>query len=106
MLGPQCIKTHRQTQDTIALSSGECQFYGIVKAATMGIGIKSLMEDLGLHVKVQVNTDSSAARSIHQEDVLGEFDTWRCVSCGYKSRSEDESCPSSKVRGMTTWPTA
>jgi hypothetical protein len=30
----------------------------------MGIGIKSLMEDLGLHVEVQVNTGSIAAQSI------------------------------------------
>ncbi len=50
MLCSHCIRTYSQTQDTRALSSGESEFYGIVKAAAMGIGIKSLMEDLGLHV--------------------------------------------------------
>ncbi len=30
----------------------------------MGIGIRSLMKDLGVAVEVQVNTDSSVARSI------------------------------------------
>ena len=64
MLGSHCIKTYSQTQDTLSLSSGESEFYGIVKAATMGIGIKSLMGDLGLHVEVQGTTDPSAARSI------------------------------------------
>ena len=64
MFGSHCIKTYSQTQETIALSSGESEFYGMVKAATMGIGIKSLMEDLGLHVEVQVHTDSSVVRRI------------------------------------------
>ena len=42
---------------------GKCGFYGIVKAA-MGLGMKGLVEDLGVEVEVQVNTDSSAAKSI------------------------------------------
>jgi hypothetical protein len=64
MLGSQCLKTYSQTQDTIPLSSGESEFYGIVKAATMGVGIKSLFGDLGSQIEVHVNTDSSTARSI------------------------------------------
>ena len=64
MFGGHCIKTYSQTQETIALSSGESEFYGIVKVATMGLRMKGLMEDLGIEVGVQVNTDSSAAKSI------------------------------------------
>ena len=64
MFGSHCIKTYSQTQETIALSSGESEFYGVVKAAAMGIGMKGLMEDLGVEVEAQVNTDSSAAKSI------------------------------------------
>ena len=64
MFGSHCIKTYSQTQETIALSSGESEFYGIVKAAAMGLGMKGLMENLGVSVEVQVNTDSSAAKSI------------------------------------------
>ena len=64
MFGSHCLKTYSQTQETIALSSGESEFYGIVKAATMGIGIKSMFKDLGLEVEIEVNTDSSASRRI------------------------------------------
>ncbi len=64
MFGSHCIKTYSQTQETIALSSGESEFYGIVKAATMGLGMRGLMEDVGMTVEVQANTDSSAAKSI------------------------------------------
>ena len=63
MLGNHCIKTHSQTQQTIASSSGESEFYGIVKAAAMGLGMKGLMEDLDVGVEVQVNNASSAAES-------------------------------------------
>ncbi len=62
MFGSHCLKTYSQMQETIALSSGESEFYGIAKATTMGIGIKSMFRDLGLEVEIQVNTDASAAR--------------------------------------------
>ena len=40
------------------------EFYGIIKAATMGLGVTCLLGDLGVEVEVQANTDSSAAKSI------------------------------------------
>ncbi len=40
------------------------EFYGIAKVATMGLGVKGLLDDLGVEAKPQVNTDSSAAESI------------------------------------------
>jgi hypothetical protein len=67
----RCLKTYRQRQDTIAVSSGESEFYGIVKVAKMEIGSKSMFKDLGLEVEVQVNTDSSAARSISSRRAAG-----------------------------------
>ncbi len=46
MLGSHFLKTHSQTQATIALSSGGSEFYGKAKAATMGVGIKSMFKDM------------------------------------------------------------
>ncbi len=63
-LDSHCVKTYSLTQDAIALSSGESEFYGIVKAAAQGLGIKGLMTDMGLSMELRVNTDSSAAKSI------------------------------------------
>ncbi len=59
--GSHCVKTHSRTQEAVALSSGESEWYGIAKAARMGLGMKGLLKDLGVEVGVQVNTDSSAA---------------------------------------------
>ncbi len=47
VFGNHYVITHRQTQETVSLSSGESEFYSIAKAATMGLGMKGLMEDLG-----------------------------------------------------------
>ncbi len=64
MFGLHCLKTYSQTQETITVSPGESEFYGIAKAATMGVEMKSLFKDLGAEVEIQVDLDSSAARSI------------------------------------------
>ncbi len=64
VFGDRCIKAYSQTQQTVALPSGEAEFYGIVKGFTIGLGIKCWLEDMGCEVGVQVNTDLSAAQSI------------------------------------------
>ena len=64
MLGKHCLKTWSCTQEVVALSSGstgEAELYGIVKGTTYAISIRSLLEDLGVEVKIVVNTDASAA---------------------------------------------
>ena len=61
MLGSHLLKSWSTTQDAVALSSGEAEFYGIVEGATQGIGMRSLLADMGLQVGIKVMTDSSAA---------------------------------------------
>ncbi len=65
MFGNQCCtKTCSQTRETIALSLGESEFYGIVKAAMMGLGMKGLLGVPGAVVELRINTDSNAVPSI------------------------------------------
>ncbi len=96
MFGNHCIKTCSQTQETIALSSGESEFYAIVKAATMGLGMNGLMEDLGVEVEVQVNTDSSAAKSMKCKERCWASTTHRSArvvgtrSCGERRAQDRE----------------
>ena len=49
-------------QSTIALSSGESEYYALVKAAQIGLGMRALLEDFGLEVSLSIHSDSSAAR--------------------------------------------
>ena len=62
MFGGHCVKTYSQTQGKIALSSRESEFYWIVMIATRGLGMKGLLGDLGVDVKLQVNTEGIASR--------------------------------------------
>lgn len=71
MRGGFCVKTYTYTQETIALSSGESEFYEIAKVATMGLGMKGLLDDMGVKMKVQVNTDYNAARRIASRRCAG-----------------------------------
>ena len=63
------------TQATVALSSGEVELRGIVRGASEGLGIQSLAADLGLEVKLEVFTDSTAAEGMVARKGLGALPT-------------------------------
>ena len=71
MWGSSCVKTWSATQDNVALSSGEAEFYGIVKGGSQGLGMKSMLGDMGVIVKVMIRTDASAAKSMATKKVMG-----------------------------------
>ena len=73
MFGSHVLKTWSATQPSISLSSGEAEYYGVVKAAGIAIGQQSLMNDLGASVGVRVWTDSSAAIGICGRSGLGKL---------------------------------
>ena len=72
MLGKHPVRHCSNLQSTIALSSGESEYYGIVKGAAAGLGLQALLADWGLQVGVVVSSDSSAARSIASRKGLGK----------------------------------
>ena len=59
-------------QATIALSSGEAEYYGIVKAACVSLGLVGLLKDWGLQYKAEIRTDASAAKSIASRRGVGK----------------------------------
>ena len=73
MLGRHVIRTWSSTQPSVTLSSGEAEFYGLVKAAGAGLGHQSIMKDFGLKTPVRVWTDSSAALGISTRSGLGKL---------------------------------
>ena len=73
MWGGHCIKTWSSNQSVIALSSGEAEFYGIVKGATNALGVSGVLKDLNINLPVTVSTDSSAAKGIANRRGLGKL---------------------------------
>ena len=64
MYGARCIRTWCLTQGAVALSSAEAEYYSMVEGATRGIGIKIMLEEIGVHSSIALCNDSSAAKSL------------------------------------------
>ena len=73
MLGMHTVKTACNLQSTIALSSGESEWYGLVKGSSVGLGFQSLMSDWNLELTLEVLSDSSAARGFSHRKGLGKM---------------------------------
>ena len=61
MLGEHVIKCWSATQASLALSSGEAEYYGVVRGAGIGLGQQALGRDGGFELPVKMWADSSAA---------------------------------------------
>ena len=61
------------TQAVVAMSSGEAELYGCVKAAAEGLGTTAGLRDLGEDRKLNVGVDSSAALGIVRRSGLGKL---------------------------------
>ena len=58
------IKSWSSTQSVVALSSGESEYYGLVKGVSEALGIRSVLADWRQVKEINVWTDSSAAKGI------------------------------------------
>ena len=56
----------------IALSSGEAEYYAMLKGASVGAGMQAMADDIALHFEVSLYTDSAAATGIAQRRGLGK----------------------------------
>ena len=72
MIGNNCLKNWSSTQAIIALSSGEAEFYGVVKASSIGLGVQSMFVDMGIQLELEVHTDAEAAKGIASRRGLGK----------------------------------
>ena len=66
------VKSWASTQGSTSLSSGEAEYYAVVKGACEGIGLKQLLQDMGVTMEVRVWVDSSAAKSMTERTGLGK----------------------------------
>ena len=54
------LKQSSNVQSTIALSTGESEYYALVKGGSVGLGLQSLLQDFGVEVEVLVESDATA----------------------------------------------
>jgi hypothetical protein len=73
MAGNCLLKHWSKTQSTISLSSGEAELHGIAHGAAQGLGMQSLLTDLGWKLKLRVHSDATAAIGICRRKGLGKI---------------------------------
>ena len=73
MFGQHALKHWSSTQASVALSSGEAEFAGVIRGAGQGLGFQALLSDLGIAAPLRVWTDSSAAIGICSRQGLGKM---------------------------------
>jgi hypothetical protein len=66
------IRSYCTTQSVIALSSGEAEFYGIVKGSSVILGARAMAQDWGMRVTCRVHVDASAGIAISSRKGLGK----------------------------------
>ena len=70
-LGDVAIKSWSSTQSTPALSSGEAEYYSLVKSAAEALGVQALALDLGWSFGLDLFVDATAAQGIAARTGLG-----------------------------------
>ena len=55
------------------MSSGEAEYYAVVRAVAEGLGAQALLQDLGVEVKLRTWIDSSAAKSVASRTGIGRI---------------------------------
>ena len=71
MLGDHPIKSSSSTQSVIALNTGEAELYAINKIAASGLGVQSILHDLGIHIDICVFTDATSGKAMASRRGLG-----------------------------------
>ena len=79
-LGGVAVRAWSSSQNVIALSSGEAEYYAALKGASSALGFQSMLKDLGVSASITLYTDSSAARGIIHRAGLGKL---RHLETGY-----------------------
>ena len=85
--GRRCVKHASNVQSMIALSTGESEYYALVKGGggATGLGLQSLLADFGIKVGVLVEGDSNAAKGQRTELDSGRQGISRHATCGCKN---------------------
>ena len=73
MRGAHLIKAWSKTQAVLAKGSAESELHGVVKGACEGLGVNTLLRDLGQYEpNIRMHLDATAARGIIERKDLSK----------------------------------
>ena len=70
--GGHCVKQANSVPSTTARSTGESEYYALVKGGAAGLGLQSLLADFGIEVRVLIEADRNAANGTVNRVRLGK----------------------------------
>ena len=88
-VGQHPLRTWSSTQSVVATSSAEAELYGMSEGASRGLGLQSMMLELGIEVKLFLMTDPAASKSFSSTRGLGQM---RWKTCGSRSWCRKAGC--------------
>ena len=99
LFGKHMVKSWSTTQKVVSLSSGEAEYYGMVKGAAQGMGMKALIKDMGTYTGIELSTDSSAAKGMAARKGLGKVRHIEVCQLWLQEKSQDGTIRIKKVKG-------
>ena len=102
VLGGSVLKSWSSTQQTVATTSGEAEFYALTKAAAEGLGVQSVAADLGYPLDFRIWwTRPRRGRSLVGPG-WAKCATWKCTTSGCKRHSRGGGSKSERSLGPKT----
>lgn len=93
------MKTWSKTVKTLCLSTGESELAAVVRGGAEGIGMRSVLEDLGYSVGVSLESDATAAIGMTQRLGLGSVRHLSTADLWIQQRVRRREIKLSKVHG-------
>ena len=97
------MKVWSSTQAVVATSSGEAEYYALLKGGSVGLGMRGLMGELGIGADVELRTDSSAGKGIAGRRGLGKVKHLSIVYLWLQEKVEKGEIGVLKIGGKWNW---
>lgn len=98
--GEHLIKGWSATHKVIATSSGEAEYYGIVRGASEALGTRSFLEDMGIWRRIKLHEDSTAAKGVAEKMGLDRIKHIEVNQLWVRQKMRDKDIELNKVKGV------
>ena len=82
------------------MSPGEAEFYAGIKGAAEGLGMQSLLKDLGCEVQVRLHQDSIAARGVNSRIGISKIKHLEARLCWIQEAARKKRIFTRKILGL------
>ena len=103
MAGRHLLRFSSTTQTVVSLSTGESEFYALVKGASIILGAVAMAKDLGATLKARMRYDATAGAGIANRRGVGRVRHLHTPSHWIQRHGQDGTIELSKVDGDRNW---